>query len=327
MEPRAALHTRLARNARTRSRWAAIGAALAVTFGAGGLSLVRAAGEPSSTFVPITPCRVFDTRTGIGPRTGALTADATQTFPITGDQGNCLGIPAGATAVALNVTLVGPTAETYLTIAPSGAARPEASSLNAVAGQGPTPNAVLAALAPGGSIDVYNFAGEVHVVADVNGYFLPAAPPIDTYTRAEVDALLAPQARQVTVSLGGASAGPATGLAADASSFLSFPQANASSFQLDLPMPVGARLDRVDLEWYDTSAANASFTLKYRQASNIGSHGSIATSNAAFTGTLQVPSTAPVVAGNGFYFLAASAPAHADTLLFKTVSYTYTVVG
>ena len=42
-----------------RSRWAAIGAAVAVTLGAGGLISVGASNDTSS-LVPITPTRVLD---------------------------------------------------------------------------------------------------------------------------------------------------------------------------------------------------------------------------------------------------------------------------
>ena len=48
-----------------RSRWAAIGAAVAVTFGAGGLFAANAASPESST-VSIAPVRVLDTRTDVG---------------------------------------------------------------------------------------------------------------------------------------------------------------------------------------------------------------------------------------------------------------------
>ena len=40
------------------------------------------------------------------------------------------GIPAGAKAVSLNVTVVGGTTSSYLTVWPTGDARPTASSLN-----------------------------------------------------------------------------------------------------------------------------------------------------------------------------------------------------
>ena len=52
------------RSSRLRTRWAAIGAAVAVTLGAGGLTMVSASGSPASRFVAITPERILDTRAG-----------------------------------------------------------------------------------------------------------------------------------------------------------------------------------------------------------------------------------------------------------------------
>ncbi len=49
-----------------RSRWAAVGAAVAVTMGAGGVISLAAASTPASSYVAITPVRVVDTRTDIG---------------------------------------------------------------------------------------------------------------------------------------------------------------------------------------------------------------------------------------------------------------------
>ena len=46
-----------------RSRWAAVGAAVAVTFGAGGLFAAQAATTPTSVSVPVDATRVLDTRT------------------------------------------------------------------------------------------------------------------------------------------------------------------------------------------------------------------------------------------------------------------------
>ena len=49
-----------------RARWAAIGAAVAVSMGAGGVGFVQATTSPSgaSAFVATQPCRVLDTRPG-----------------------------------------------------------------------------------------------------------------------------------------------------------------------------------------------------------------------------------------------------------------------
>jgi hypothetical protein len=49
-----------------RSRWAAVSAAVAVTIGIGGLGVAHAVttGGTPSAFVPVTPCRLFDTCSG-----------------------------------------------------------------------------------------------------------------------------------------------------------------------------------------------------------------------------------------------------------------------
>ncbi|HUF98899.1 MAG TPA: hypothetical protein VMM60_12290 [Ilumatobacter sp.] len=183
-----------------RTRWAAIGAALAVAVGAGGISFVNAAvndGE-RTVFVPIVPCRLFDTRPEfqVGPRSTPL--GAAETYPVVaiGPAGNC-NLPADAVGVALNVTATDAAAPTFLTLWAAGEAQPTASHLNPLPGDGPTPNAVTTDLGVDGSFNVYNLQGSVHVLADVLGYYADHAhddryPLIDdVYTKTEVDALVA----------------------------------------------------------------------------------------------------------------------------------------
>lgn len=163
-----------ARHAASRSRWAAVGAALAVTVGGGGALISSAAdsGTPSS-FVPITPCRLLDTRAGsdnVGSRATPLGAGETFPTQVTGSNGAC-AIPAGATAVSMNVTIIGPSASSFLTVFPSDASRPVSANLNWVGGQAPTPNAVTADLSADGKVSLYNLAGTVDVVVDVVGYY------------------------------------------------------------------------------------------------------------------------------------------------------------
>ena len=157
-----------------RTRWAAIGAAIAVSLGAGGLGLAHATNPTEAVaLVPITPCRLFDTRTGsdtVGTRSTPLGADETYLVPVWGTHGRC-AIPAGATGVSLGVTIVNPTAASYLTIFPADVARPLASSLNWVAGQAPTPNGVTATLSNDGQMAIYNLAGSVDVLVDIVGYY------------------------------------------------------------------------------------------------------------------------------------------------------------
>ncbi|MBS2962172.1 hypothetical protein KGA66_03890 [Actinocrinis puniceicyclus] len=74
------------------------------------------------------------------------------------------------TAVVLNVTVTAPTASGYLTVYPDGAPRPTVSNLNFSAGE-VIPNLVVVPVV-NGKVDFYNgTGGNVHVIADVAGYF------------------------------------------------------------------------------------------------------------------------------------------------------------
>jgi peptidoglycan hydrolase-like protein with peptidoglycan-binding domain len=126
--------------------------------------VVDVAGWYTTGFHPVTPARIADTRSGqCGVRLGP---GETRQVAVTG----LAGVPADtAGAVALNVTIVNPTANTYLTVWPSGAPQPTASNLNALAGT--VPNMVTTGLGADGRVSVYNFAGTADVIIDVAGWF------------------------------------------------------------------------------------------------------------------------------------------------------------
>lgn len=162
----------------SRQRWAAIGAAVAVAVGGGTFAFVTASGGgTASAFVPIAPCRLIDTRSTspVGPRSTPITAGESLTVQVTGSNGQCV-IPASATAIVINVTAVSPTAAGYITLYPADVAVPNASNLNFVAGQNPTPNLVTVSLSPGGAIKIFNVAGNVNVLGDIAGYYQPDTP-------------------------------------------------------------------------------------------------------------------------------------------------------
>ena len=175
-------------------RWAAIGAAVAVTLGAGGIGIARAtvsSGE-RSVFVPIEPCRLFDTRAGannVGPRSTPLRADESHAFQVTGTNGDCV-VPPGATAVSINLTGVGPTASTNLRMYPAGATVPNASVLNMSAGQAPLPNKIDVQLSSSGQVAIYNRFGRIDVIGDVMGYYEGHDHDDRYFTKAEVRAIV-----------------------------------------------------------------------------------------------------------------------------------------
>lgn len=177
-----------------RTRWAAIGAAIAVAVGGGGLATVSAVSSSGerAVFVPISPCRLFDTRaaTTVGAKATPLTANEVYTVAGRGTSGKCT-LPADATALSLNVTAVGATLGTFLTLYPADAPeRPDSSSLNPAPGQGPTPNGVNVDLSATGQFSVFNLQGDVDVFADVNGYYVDHDHDDRYYTQAEIDALV-----------------------------------------------------------------------------------------------------------------------------------------
>jgi hypothetical protein len=112
-----------------------------------------------------TPARILDTRDGVNAPVGKLAAGQTLHLQVTGD----LGVPAGATAVTLNLTATDADGPGFLTAYPCDTDRPEASNVNYVAGQ-TVPNLTTVKLAADGSVCIYAFA-TTHVVADLAGFF------------------------------------------------------------------------------------------------------------------------------------------------------------
>jgi hypothetical protein len=80
------------------------------------------------------------------------------------------GIPlTGVTAVSLNLTAVGPTAEGYVTVWPCGSTKPSTSNVNFVKNQ-IVPNAVISPVDSTGKVCIASTAA-THLVVDVNGWF------------------------------------------------------------------------------------------------------------------------------------------------------------
>ena len=104
----------------TRARWAATAATLMVAMGVIGAGSTAATIDsgPRAVFVPITPCRLIDTRPApdtVGGRTTPLGSGETLTLQVTGTNGNCT-IPGDATAVAANVVAVQPSHDGFITL-------------------------------------------------------------------------------------------------------------------------------------------------------------------------------------------------------------------
>ncbi len=123
--------------------------------------------SPSGLYHPLAPARILDTRNGTGGFTSPVGPDSAVSVAVTGVG----GVPAtGVNAVVLNVTVTQPTAQGFLSIYPSGTARPLASNLNFLANQ-TIPNLVVAKVGAGGKVDLYNYVGSSHVIFDVVGWY------------------------------------------------------------------------------------------------------------------------------------------------------------
>ena len=138
-----------------------------------------AAGSPGTRFQSLPPARALDTRPGFttadGQFAGGGAAGPNGTKVVTIAGRAALGVPANATAVALNVTVVQPASIGHLRVWPNGGSAPDVSNLNFVPGQ-VVPNMVVVGLGSGGAVSLLNTsAGATHVIADVVGYFAP--PP------------------------------------------------------------------------------------------------------------------------------------------------------
>jgi len=131
-------------------------------------------GDTDSTFVPITPCRLFDYRPGELPADGMktpLVAGSPATQQVTGTVGNCVIPTTGVVAISMNVTVVNGTAQSNLRLYPADAAEPLVSNINWRPGDSATANKVDVKLSPAGQIKLANFSGSVDVIGDVVGYY------------------------------------------------------------------------------------------------------------------------------------------------------------
>jgi hypothetical protein len=150
----------------------------------------RALGDLAAdlVFVPVTPCRIIDTRVA----GGVIAANTTRGFDVTavanysfqgGDASNCGGVGAAGSfaAAAINFTVVTPSMAGYITAFPFGGTQPLAATVNYTAGD-IRGNYAVVKLDQGASaneMNVYSFA-QTHLVADIVGYYInPQATALD----------------------------------------------------------------------------------------------------------------------------------------------------
>ncbi|MEO8369596.1 MAG: hypothetical protein ABI806_10370 [Candidatus Solibacter sp.] len=139
-----------------------------VTAGNATFGILQAAAtvSPGLRFVPVTPCRIADTRNVSAP---ALVASTPRDFAIAG----FCGIPDNAVAFSLNLTVVpiGPLG--FLSVWPAGQPQPSVSTLNSTDGRVKA-NAAIVPAGLNGAVTLFG-SNATNAIIDINGYFVPAS--------------------------------------------------------------------------------------------------------------------------------------------------------
>jgi hypothetical protein len=124
------------------------------------------AGAGASTFTPVLPTRLVDTRNGVGA-TGRIETCRQVVVQVTG----AAAVPATATAAVINVAAVNPSSPGFVTVYPCSGSVPDTSTLNFVAGQ-TVANTTIAALSSAGQLCVWTFA-DTDILVDITGWIGP----------------------------------------------------------------------------------------------------------------------------------------------------------
>jgi spore germination protein YaaH len=122
-----------------------------------------------ATYIPLTPSRILDTRSGNG-LSGPFSSHVARTFGVTGRG----GVPTNATAVTGNLTVTAQTSSGYLYLGPVAMNDPTSSTLNFPKGDDRA-NGVTVAIGTGGTLSITYVAPSAgpiaQVIFDVTGYF------------------------------------------------------------------------------------------------------------------------------------------------------------
>lgn len=137
-----------------------------ISHDATGVSVEVDYAPPGRDFYTLTPCRIVDTR-----EFQPLVSGVEEIFILR----NFCGVPLTAKALVMNVTVVAPQGEGYLSLFPANARYPGTSSITFSAGRTLASLSTVPLSADGeGALRVHPFVaggGTVHLALDVSGYF------------------------------------------------------------------------------------------------------------------------------------------------------------
>ncbi len=129
------------------------------------------AADFGADFLPLSPIRLFDSRSGNAMLNSATNGNRVAAGQIVGIKvAGQRGIPAGATAVAVNVTATDATEGSFLTVFQCGE-RPNTSNVNIVPWQAVSANGAMVKLSKSGELCVFAL-NPVHVIVDISGVYL-----------------------------------------------------------------------------------------------------------------------------------------------------------
>ncbi|WP_042447932.1 hypothetical protein [Streptacidiphilus jiangxiensis] len=120
---------------------------------------------PTSYF-PLAPAHVLDTRYAVGAPKGQLDGGKVLRLKVLG----VAGVPVGARTVLLSLTALNATANTAVTAFAENTARPAGAAVEAGRGL-PATVRVEVPVGSDGYVDLYNQAGSMDLLADVQGYY------------------------------------------------------------------------------------------------------------------------------------------------------------
>ena len=135
---------------------------------AGQTFTVYQAGNPTGLeFIPVTPCRIADTRNTAGPFGGPiLGAGSSRQFNVPASACN---IPTSAIAYSVNATVLPTRSLGYLTLWTTGQSQPGVSTLNSDGRV--KANAAIVVAGTNGGVNVF-VTDQTHFILDIDGYFV-----------------------------------------------------------------------------------------------------------------------------------------------------------
>lgn len=133
-----------------------------------------------SAYVPLTPYKLADSRSGESFPSGPLVAGTSYDVQVTASSGATDRVPVGATAVVLSITAIGPTNDGSLTIFPSDESAPTVATmlLNQYSKDS---NTAIVPLSQLGRLRLRLSQTNSQVVLDVTGYYAQVSGSGNTY--------------------------------------------------------------------------------------------------------------------------------------------------